>query len=648
MAVTTQCVIRGDGSQADPWRLSSEFDFDCFDPSSITIWTLPNGATTAYFVQTEDLVRTIATPVLSQQSFQRLDYDGQGHSVTIENVAGYGGLFGDTASAYIRNLTVHSDNSSLATGKGWFAGQDESSTFANVSSTGPIPANGGGIVGMTTRTVIESASSTGAIGVRAGGIAGRYASRANISNSISTGTIGNGGGGILGSTAGISTVTGSSSSGSIGPSGGGIVGSGASRATVSASFSTGSIGGTGGGIIGSAADTSTVTGSYSVGIIGDYGGGIVGSSATLSTVSDSFSTGLIGFGAGGIVGDLSTGVTVSKSYSTGLIGDSAGGIVGVFRDSPTIVNSYSLGSLGSNAGGDIGPGNGIFAISNVYLLQGNPWSDVQAQMNLTGYGTTWGSCGVNRPWFLLSFYPDGVCDTPLDVRVIYDGTSPPPTAITVPPNDQFSLENKGASGPFSWVSIVNGTGSVKVGGTTCTTSSACKLPDMVQDNTSSQMVFTIVSAGTVTVRRHVAGVSGTTVVGTFTVTPNTPPEAPAPPTEQSQEQAAPTPGSSASSGGPGVAPSVGASSPAAAAGKSAPTLKRGKKMRRPVLLSLAELKMSKGESFELRIKKASRRRCLAAGSAVKARLVGRCTVTVSVVPTKGRARSRTIPIDIIP
>jgi hypothetical protein len=122
MAVTTQCVIRGDGSQADPWRLSSEFDFDCFDPSSSTIWTLPNGATTAFFVQTEDLVRSIATPVLSQQSFQRLDYDGQGHSVTIENVAGYGGLFGDTASAYIRNLTVHSDNSSLATGKGWFAG----------------------------------------------------------------------------------------------------------------------------------------------------------------------------------------------------------------------------------------------------------------------------------------------------------------------------------------------------------------------------------------------------------------------------------------------------------------------------------------------------------------------------------------------
>jgi hypothetical protein len=164
---------------------------------------------------------------------------------------------------------------------------------------------------------------------------------------------------------------------------------------------------------------------------------------------------------------------------------------------------------------------------------------------------------------------------------------------------------------------------------------------MVQDGSSSQMVFTIVSAGTVTVHRHVAGVSGTTVVGTFTVTPNAQPEAPAAPKAETLTPVQTSPVSS-------VAPSTGTNSPASVAGKSTPTLKRGKKMRRPALLTYAELKMSKGESFELTIKKASRGRCLAAGSAVKARLVGRCTVKVSVVPAKGRARSRTIPIDIIP
>jgi hypothetical protein len=37
-ATSVSCTVRGDGSQSDPWQLSSEFDFECFDASNGTTW----------------------------------------------------------------------------------------------------------------------------------------------------------------------------------------------------------------------------------------------------------------------------------------------------------------------------------------------------------------------------------------------------------------------------------------------------------------------------------------------------------------------------------------------------------------------------------------------------------------------------------
>jgi hypothetical protein len=401
--------------------------------------------------------------------------------------------------------------------------------------------------------------------------------------------------------------------------------------------STGPIERDGGGIVGAASST-TVEQAYSTGSIGQYAGGILGFGSQSSTVSTSFSQGTIGQDGGGIVGMSSGAVQVMSSYSTGSISDGGGGIFGAQSQGASVVNSYSLGALGAQSNGLFGNSSLVTGASG-YAAEGNAWSDVAAQEALSGYGITWGTCATNRPWFLLAFYPQGICDAPLETRVIYDGSSPPPTAITAPPNDQFSLENKGTSGPFSWVSLVNGTGSVKVGSVLCSQVTTCKVPDMAQDESSSQMVFTIVSPGTVTMHRYVSGVSGSTVVGTFTVgaveQPQGPPSSP-----------------DSSAGTTSAAPPSGNSStltlPSTSGGtKSVLSLKRGKTLRRPALLKFAQLKMSKGDSFGLAVQKSSRRRCTPTGSALKALQVGQCRLKLSITTPSGKTRSRTIAVTIV-
>lgn len=90
------------------------------------------------------------------------------------------------------------------------------------------------------------------------------------------------------------------------------------------------------------------------------------------------------------------------------------------------------------------------------------------------------------------------------------------SSIAASVGDTFTLENRrNQDNGISYVSIVNGTGSVTMNSVSCTTDTSCR----VFDKTSgawNQGVFTIVSAGTVTVRRYLNN-SGTTTVGTLTI-----------------------------------------------------------------------------------------------------------------------------------
>ncbi|MBU3689313.1 MAG: hypothetical protein B7C54_11320 [Acidimicrobiales bacterium mtb01] len=83
--------------------------------------------------------------------------------------------------------------------------------------------------------------------------------------------------------------------------------------------------------------------------------------------------------------------------------------------------------------------------------------------------------------------------------------------------DTFVLENRrNNDNGVSYVSIVNGTGSVTLNGVACAADASCRVFDETGSDPSNQGVFAVVSAGTLTVRRFLNG-SGTTTVGTLTV-----------------------------------------------------------------------------------------------------------------------------------
>jgi len=112
--------------------------------------------------------------------------------------------------------------------------------------------------------------------------------------------------------------------------------------------------------------------------------------------------------------------------------------------------------------------------------------------------------------------------TPDTVTVSYNmGYSVSPSSISGSVGDTFTLTETMSDNAASFVSLVNGTGAVTLGGTSCTTNSDCKvLDDMVGPPHSSSGTFTIVSAGTVTVNRYLNGGATNTTIGTLTIGEN--------------------------------------------------------------------------------------------------------------------------------
>lgn len=87
-----------------------------------------------------------------------------------------------------------------------------------------------------------------------------------------------------------------------------------------------------------------------------------------------------------------------------------------------------------------------------------------------------------------------------------------PSSLVGSLNDTFTLANTMNDNVASFVSLVNDSGSVTLGGTSCTGDTSCR----VFDNTSG--VFTITGTGSVTVRRYRSGPASYQTLGTLTIT----------------------------------------------------------------------------------------------------------------------------------
>lgn len=258
-AITCDTAYSGDGSHADPWVVSTMNELSCFVSG---IAPAPAGGGDAYIVQDADITWDNRSQ-LDPGGTEPFHYDGGGHSVTVESVADFQGLFFRTNFDEVKNLSISALNSSLSYGSGWFTDQDFNSVFTNVSSDGHISSGSGGIIGQAYGTTISRAYSTGDIGVFAGGIIGQNSENVTISNAYSTGTIMRDAGGI----AGLGTL--------------GII--------VSSSYSLGDIGSFSGGIIGSYSDSPVVTNVFSAGAIQPSGGGIIGSYTSGGIITNSYS-----------------------------------------------------------------------------------------------------------------------------------------------------------------------------------------------------------------------------------------------------------------------------------------------------------------------------------------------------------------------
>lgn len=261
-AVAYSCTINfaGDGSQANPWVISNSDQLDCF--AAGYSW-IPAGGGDAYFIQTADLTRNINIPIHANSGAPHFHWDGQGHTITIDSVANFTGLFMSMNGNEVKNLSIAANNSTLNNSSGWFAAQDLNSTFTNVSSSGPISTGSGGIVGQADGTTISASYTTGIIGTNAGGIVGENSSYALLSNVYSTGLIGNFAGGIVGANSDSVSVNGAYSLGNITDYGGGIFGSGAFEPSAVNVYSIGHLSSNAGGIVGSHSDTALISHAYS-------------------------------------------------------------------------------------------------------------------------------------------------------------------------------------------------------------------------------------------------------------------------------------------------------------------------------------------------------------------------------------------------
>ncbi len=510
-------MTSGSGTSADPWLVQTNADL-----LTLTTTRCTGPGSQSYFRQTADLTLTTNASI-TQPDLVR--YDGGRNTVTVNGVTGFNGLFTGTNADTITGLVIRAIGSTLANEKGWLADTDTGSTFSFIVTDGDIPTDGGGIVGRGARnTTIEDSYTSGNIGQGAGGLigsdGGADGDTLTVRRSHTSGQIGYNAGGIAGwrrsGTLSSIVVTHSYSTGSIGDNGGGILGPywGTNDGLVQLSqvFSTGAIAGDGAG---------GLAGAYSASNASAAGKGLfIAHSYTRGAISGSRAGGLVGRDAGSIGGII----TVSNSHTSGgITGLNSGGLVGYRSTSGgaaiTIANTYTAGSSPYTTNGYVADANWTsLTVTSSYSEAengGNGWSDVRAASVLSGapsptFGTQWSSCLVDQPYFLSAFYPRDPClQSPMTT---ISGAGPSPTSLTVAAPGTYSASSSYNTDPLSYVSLV-GSG-VSVGGTVCTSSGDCRLPDVLQAAGSGA---TITGSGTVQVMRYDSTSLSATQIGTLSL-----------------------------------------------------------------------------------------------------------------------------------
>ncbi|WP_367847777.1 filamentous hemagglutinin N-terminal domain-containing protein [Rhodoferax sp. WC2427] len=298
-------------------------------------------------------------------------FDGLGHTITGLTVnragAAYGGLFGYTQSAAIRNV-------------GLVGGSVRGS------------ANVGGLVGYSSAGTIAHSYSTGSVSgtTRVGGLVG-YSSSTTISNSYVTGSvIGSSGyvGGLVGYQV-TGTVSSNYTTGSVSGSSiyvGGLVGY-QIGGTASSNYTTGSVSGT----------------SYVGGLLGYLSGGTVSNNYTTGTVSGSsiYVGGLIGYNVSG---------TVSNSYATGRVSGSGGAIGGLmgYNSSGSISNNYwDTFSTGKASAIGSGANIGAYAVTSDPTRSADAnYAFKQSAYSRLNFASTWYMVdGATRPFLRVEYSP---------------------------------------------------------------------------------------------------------------------------------------------------------------------------------------------------------------------------------------------------
>ena len=376
--------LSGDGSAGSPWLITTSAELQCFESGT---W-VPAGGSMRHVSLLADVLKTNNTKLFKDVTGDFLiTFSGNSHTITIDRVSNFEGLFKNSKSSVFKDFTVEAINGSSlripgagASGYGWVVEQDYESKFENIKITAPISDGNGGIIGSAYGSYVLNSSSIGPIGILAAG-------------------------GLIQSTQAY-------------PSG--IT----PQAKVEGSFSNGFIGASSGGILGVARADTKITRSYSTGLIDNSGaGGIVGGSVVPSAagqllIESSYSTGNIGFSSGGILGQYSSNFVISNVYSTGNISDFAGGITGANASDGNVLNSYVLGNIYLGGEGIFSRTRGAnpnLTSANVYVVYGSSnWSDTTAATVLTGFkgwggSYKWVQCNIDTPALITAFYTRDPC-----------------------------------------------------------------------------------------------------------------------------------------------------------------------------------------------------------------------------------------------
>lgn len=442
-------------------------------------------------------------------------YDGGGRTITglAVSVGNYAGLFGATANATLRRLTLTGAHVTATNAHaGVLAGRLYTSTVEDVHvrtstvlapSAVPYYGYAGGLVGEaydSTLTTISTDAAVTVAGVNAGGLAGSTVG-STLTDTTAIGAVA-AGGGWAGGLIGLACQTNVTRASAAGPvnsgsaAGGGLIGiagdvcmgslSAAPNPTmvITDSQATGAVTGAGsvgvGGFAGALYDT-TVVRSYATGAVtstGGHAGGFAGQLAN-GTITDAYARGAVTAPPGGTAAGFVAGVTqaaITRVYATGLVSgtDFSGGLFQGFAptvcvagqvgascvDATSVTASFWDTQTTRQTGSLYGAGHTTAYLQAVgsYTAAGWPivsgWSDSAS--------STWGICGAANggyPYLLRQY------TTTTEPCSVVPGA--PTDPLATPQNERLLITWK-APASDGGSALTTYTATAKPGGRSCT------------------------------------------------------------------------------------------------------------------------------------------------------------------------------------